>query len=78
MLRVAAPPPPVWDALLPPEVPRLPDELARIDAYLDDERFITPWRALFSARLGRLAGARAWVGVGVFAYNLQRMTLVTR
>ncbi len=53
MLRVAAPPPPAWDALLPPEVRRLPDELARIDAYLDDERFITPWRALFAARLGR-------------------------
>jgi transposase, IS5 family len=42
VLRVAAPPPPAWDALLPPEVRRLPDELARIDAYLDDERFITP------------------------------------
>jgi transposase, IS5 family len=53
VLRVAAPPPPAWDALLPPEVRRLPDEFARIDAYLDDERFITPWRALFSARLGR-------------------------
>ena len=53
MLRVAAPPPPAWDALLPPEVRRLPDELARIDAYLDDDRFITPWRALFAARLGR-------------------------
>jgi integrase len=24
-----------------------------VDAYLDDERFIAPWRALFSARLGR-------------------------
>jgi IS5 family transposase len=53
VLRVAAPPPPAWDALLPPKVRRLPDEFARIDAYLDDERFITPWRALFSARLGR-------------------------
>jgi IS5 family transposase len=53
VLRVAAPPPSAWDALLPPEVRRLPDELARIDAYLDDERFITPWRALFAARLGR-------------------------
>jgi IS5 family transposase len=53
VLRVAAPPPPAWEALLPPEVRRLPDELVRIDAYLDDERFITPWRALFAARLGR-------------------------
>jgi transposase, IS5 family len=27
-------------------------------------------------RLRRLAGARSWVGLGVFAYNLQRMTVV--
>jgi len=32
---------------------RLPAELAQIDAYLDDERFIAPWRALFDRRLGR-------------------------
>ena len=34
-----------------------PSEYSRslwcFDAYLDDERFITPWRALFAARLGR-------------------------
>jgi IS5 family transposase len=29
------------------------------------------------SRLRRLAGARTWVGLGVFAYNLQRMTVVT-
>jgi hypothetical protein len=56
VLRVAAPSPPAWDALLPPEVRRLPDELARIDAYLDDERFITPWRALFARPTGLGAG----------------------
>jgi IS5 family transposase len=39
--------------LLVPQARRLPVELARIDADLDDERFITPWRALFSRRLGR-------------------------
>ncbi len=53
MLRVAVPPPPAWEVLLPAQARRLPAELARIDAYLDDERFIAPWRALFSARLGR-------------------------
>jgi transposase, IS5 family len=53
VLRVAAPPPPAWDGLLPAQARRLPDELARIDTYLDDERFISPWRALFAARLGR-------------------------
>jgi IS5 family transposase len=53
VLCVAAPPPPAWDALLPPEARRLPAELATIDAYLDDDRFIAPWRTLFAARLGR-------------------------
>jgi IS5 family transposase len=28
-------------------------------------------------RLRRLGGARTWVGLGIFAYNLQRMTVVT-
>jgi hypothetical protein len=27
-------------------------------------------------RLRRLGGARSWVGLGIFAYNLQRMTVV--
>ena len=27
-------------------------------------------------RLRRLAGAQTWVGLGIFAYNLQRMTVV--
>ena len=53
MLCVAAPPPPAWDALLPPQARCLPVELATIDAYLDDERFIAPWRALVDRRLGR-------------------------
>ena len=29
-------------------------------------------------RLRRLAGAQTWTGLGIFAYTLQRMTLVTR
>ena len=53
MLRVAAPPPPAWDTLLPPQARRLSAELAAIDAYLDDDRFITPWQPHFSVRLGR-------------------------
>jgi IS5 family transposase len=28
-------------------------------------------------RLRRLAGATIWVRLGIFAYNLQRMTLIT-
>jgi IS5 family transposase len=53
VLRIAGPQPPDWERLLPPEVLRLPAELAQVDAYLDDERFIAPWRALFDRRLGR-------------------------
>jgi IS5 family transposase len=43
----------LWDVLLPEEAKRLPAELQAVDAFLDEERFIAPWRALFSARLGR-------------------------
>ena len=53
MLRETDPQPSLWEALLPEEAKRLPAELVRVDAYLDDERFIAPWRALFSTRLGR-------------------------
>jgi IS5 family transposase len=53
VLRESDPQPSLWEVLLPEEAKRLPAELAQVDAYLDDERFIAPWRALFSARLGR-------------------------
>jgi hypothetical protein len=53
VLRETDPQTTLWDALLPEEAKRLPAELARIDAFLDDERFIAPWRTLFDQRLGR-------------------------
>ena len=53
MLRVSEQQIALWETLLPEEVTRLPQELARIDAYLDDDRFIAPWRGVFHARLGR-------------------------
>jgi transposase, IS5 family len=53
VLRETDPQVTLWDALLPEEAKRLPAELQAVDAFLDDERFIAPWRALFSARLGR-------------------------
>jgi IS5 family transposase len=53
VLRETDPQATLWELLLPEEVKRLPAELAKIDAYLDDERFVAPWRGLFSARLGR-------------------------
>jgi IS5 family transposase len=49
VLREIDPQTTIWDALLPEEAKRLPAELQAVDAYLDDERFITPWRALFDA-----------------------------
>jgi IS5 family transposase len=53
VLRVTAAQSPTLDALLPEEFKRLPDELARVDRFLDDDAFITPWRGLFAVRLGR-------------------------
>src|SRR5688572_15945249 len=53
VLRETDPQATLWEVLLPEQAKRLPAELVRVDAYLDDERFIAPWRALFSARLGR-------------------------
>jgi IS5 family transposase len=53
VLRESDPQPSLWEALLPEQAKRLPAEPAKIDAYLDDERFIVPWRALFDRRLGR-------------------------
>ncbi|MEV8504483.1 ISNCY family transposase [Actinoplanes sp. NPDC051475] len=45
----------LWESVLPPEVLRMPAELARVDALLDDERFFAPFRAYFDARFGRLS-----------------------
>jgi IS5 family transposase len=53
VLRETDPQTTLWELLLPEEAKRLPAELVAVDAYLDDERFIAPWRALFSSRLGR-------------------------
>jgi IS5 family transposase len=53
VLRETDPQTTIWELLLPEEAKRLPAELAKIDAYLDDERFIAAWRGLFSKRLGR-------------------------
>lgn len=41
------------DLLLPPEVLELPDDLAKLDAWLDDERFFTPFRNKYHQCLGR-------------------------
>jgi IS5 family transposase len=53
VLRETDPQTTVWELLLPEEAKQLPAELVRVDAFLDDECFIAPWRALFDRRLGR-------------------------
>jgi transposase, IS5 family len=53
VLRKSDPQTTIWELVLPEEAKRLPAELAKIDAFLDDERFVAPWRALFDRRLGR-------------------------
>ena len=52
MLRETDPQTTIWELLLPEAAKRLPADLQAVDGYLD-ERFIAPWRALFSAPLGR-------------------------
>ena len=53
VLRETDPQTTIWELLLPEEAKRLPAELQAVDAYLDDECFLAPWRALFDQRLGR-------------------------
>lgn len=43
----------LWDAILPAELLVLPDELARVDALLDDPAFFTPFVPYFDPRIGR-------------------------
>jgi IS5 family transposase len=53
MFRTVADQASLWEAVLPPELLRLPDELARVDALLDDEVFFGPFEPFFDPRLGR-------------------------
>jgi transposase, IS5 family len=53
VLRVSDPQATVWDALLPEEAKRLPEELAAVSEFLDDEAFIAPYREHFSKTVGR-------------------------
>jgi transposase, IS5 family len=53
MLRTRNDQPTLWESILPEELLRLPAELARVDALLDDERFFAPFRAYFDLTFGR-------------------------
>jgi IS5 family transposase len=53
MFRTVGDPVSLWESLLPAEVLRLPDELARVDALLDDPAFFAPFAPYFHPVLGR-------------------------
>jgi IS5 family transposase len=53
MFRTIGDEPPAWELLLPPEVLRLPEELARVDALLDDPVFFAPFAPHFHPLIGR-------------------------
>ena len=43
----------LWEAVLPAELLKLPDELARVDGLLDDPVFFAPFEPFFDPRRGR-------------------------
>ena len=43
----------LWEAVLPLELLKLPDELARVDVLLDDPVFFAPFAPFFDPRVGR-------------------------
>jgi transposase, IS5 family len=53
MFRTVGDQPSLWEAILPEELRRLPEELARVDALLDDPVFFTPFVPFFDPTMGR-------------------------
>src|SRR5258707_11973352 len=53
MFRTIGDGPSAWELLLPAEVLRLPEDLARVDALLDDPAFFAPFARYFRPVLGR-------------------------
>jgi transposase, IS5 family len=53
MLRERALGETLWEAVLPAELRELPAELGRIDALLDEDRFLAPFRSRLTATTGR-------------------------
>jgi IS5 family transposase len=53
MFRTIGDRPSLWESRLPPEVLRLPDDLARVDALLDDPVFFAPFAPYFHPVIGR-------------------------
>jgi IS5 family transposase len=53
MLRTRNVQPSLWESVLPEICLRLPAELERVDAWLDDDRFFAPFVPFFDPRIGR-------------------------
>ena len=53
MFRTVGAQPSLFESVLPVELLRLPEELARVDAMLDDPAFFAPFVAYFDPRIGR-------------------------
>src|SRR5215218_1641066 len=53
MLCTVGDQPTLWDAILPDELRRLPQELARVDVLLADPVFFAPFAPFFDPRMGR-------------------------
>jgi transposase, IS5 family len=53
MLRERALGESLWEAVLPAELRELPAELGKVDAILDDDRFMAPFRSRLTATIGR-------------------------
>src|SRR5213083_702073 len=53
MLRTRNVQPSLWESVLPEVCRRMPAELERVDAWLDDERFFAPFRPHFDPLIGR-------------------------
>jgi IS5 family transposase len=53
MLRERANGESLWEAVLPEALRELPEELGKVDAILDDDRFLAPFRSRLTATIGR-------------------------
>ena len=60
MFRTIGDRPSLWESLLPAEVLRLPEELARVDALLDDTAFFGPFVPYFHPVIGRPSTPAEW------------------
>jgi IS5 family transposase len=60
MFRTIGDQPSAWESQLPAEVLRLPEELARVDALLDDPAFFAPFAPFFHPVLGRPSTPAKW------------------